>query len=204
MKNIFRIYNGTNHKVSIYHFDPTRFTRDRNSDGYVINDDCTAPDLVLSKMTPLDVKIEKGVPVDMYGLSVSYPVINQLSAETQNLIAHLRMQNYDAIVVSSTFANAMRVMGYQDAAFLDRLYVPGRLVYNSNHEIIGSLSLQRAFPVMRPMWYLNNMAYISMLSAAMCVKAYQDNQNYYLLEKHDCDRLKAMVDSALDGRMAVS
>lgn len=197
MKNIFRIYNGTNHKVSIYHFDPTKFTRDRNSDGYVINDDCTAPDLVLNKMTPLDVMIEKGVPVDMYGLSVSYPVINQLSAETQNLIAHLRMQNYDAIVVSGTFANAMRVMGYQDAAFLDRLYVPGRLVYNCNREVIGSLSLQRAFPIQRPCWYLNSMAYTSLLSAAMCVRIYEENRNYYLLEKNDCDRLKAMVDNAL-------
>lgn len=140
---IIKVYNGTNHPVAIYHLDNENFIAKRGKKEYILRDYKVKPVGFYPQQVPLSVDRAENPLIKIGNTNYSY------SDNIKPIIPFEGYKNYDVIIVSSLYAEAVKLTAinfntYEINDYLDRLYVVNEPVFLPNSKkIIGSGSLQK-------------------------------------------------------------
>lgn len=139
---IIKVYNGTNHPVAIYHLDTENFIAKRGKKEYTLRDDIKVkPVEFYPQQVPLSVDRAENPLIKIGNINYSY------SDNIKPIIPFEGYKNYDVIIVSSLYAEAVKLTAinfntYEINDFLDRLYIVHEPIFlPHSQKIIGSGSL---------------------------------------------------------------
>ena len=140
-----RVYNATNHDVSIYLHDCINFTSSRGGNSF------TVVDGAMQNLMPIEV-FPKRQPLSVSTVPFAGTMLGNLRIELPDSLSSnplpINYLDYDVIIVSQMYAQyAVRYL--LDRNFVDRLYTVGAGVYstpNAKHPI-GTMGLKKVdFP----------------------------------------------------------
>ena len=168
-QDVIKVYNGTNHDVSIYRIDCDNFKSNRNCSSFKLINPQIQPYVTYEQRNVLDVKRIVPTPVEYLGTSFSLPdYIYPVERFDES-------ENYDIIIVSRFYAeNALKSNLPLD--YIDRLYIVGTKVIDVSNVLLGNAGLQKVINPMNVWYYIsafeNNMS-PSIVSAKMCLYQHQ-------------------------------
>lgn len=171
---IIKVYNGTNHPVAIYHLDNENFISKRGKKEYILRDDAKVkPVEFYPKQVPLSVDSAGNPLIKIGNINYSYP------DNIKPIIPFEGYRNYDVIIVSSLYAEAVKLTAinfntYEINDYLDRLYIVHEPIFSPHAEkIIGSGSLLKPIGFKGPEIYnqeIHNGHKPSLVSMIYCLE----------------------------------
>lgn len=179
--DIVKVYNGTNHDVSLYKIDNENFKSSRSCSKQVfyLNNPTILPVLKFNQKTAQNI-----TPIPSY--SISYEKAIYSLPAIINVIPLPDFDKYDVIIVSRLYAEAILKSGYPFGPnYIDRLYVSKSDVKNNENQIIGCSGLEKVSWPLNIDYYLNsfqNQCTPSLISARLCLKQWKATPNANLIK----------------------
>lgn len=138
--SLFRIFNGVNHPVNLYHLDFQHMTSvSRKGDVYALKDKDYKPYYVIPMMQQLSLDFSVIPGLQTRDVCFEYPKMKTPRPLPETI------RNYDVIIVSQMYAEDALIRGDYD--LLDRLYTIGPAVQDER-SIVGTISLRKVvFPL---------------------------------------------------------
>lgn len=155
-KQPFKIYNGTNHTITLY--SANDFTVNRKGQHFLLNR-YAQPNQMIPQEHPLSVRNNSTLPITQLGIHLFLPAA--LTATLDILPGN--PADYDCIVISNLYGQLLIQRYWSNPNLLDRLFVPIPLYdcdpqTNTTARKIGSVGLQKVWGVpIAPQTYMQEL-----------------------------------------------